>query len=102
MTVVKGNPKAPFSIATTLWCRGGQGGIKYHFLSLWYDLTGIEPRSPGPLANALTLMPMSDTVKIVNKNNFSNFVDKILQANCARSFVSVGNSIPPGFLVVPD
>ena len=29
-----------------------QGGIKYHFLSLWY------PRSPGPLANTLTARPM--------------------------------------------
>ena len=58
-TVVEGYPKAPFSIATTLRCRRGrhffpgllhftletylimlsakQGGIKYHFLSLWYD-----------------------------------------------------------------
>ena len=53
--IVEGNPKAPFSIATTPRCRGGcysfpgllyftldpylimlsvkQGGIKYHFLS---------------------------------------------------------------------
>ena len=60
-TIVEGNPKVPFSIATTPRCRGGrysfpgllhftldlylimlsvkQGGIKYHFLSLWYDLT---------------------------------------------------------------
>ena len=60
-TIVEGNPKAPFSIATTPRCRGGrysfpgllyftldpylimlsvkQGGIKYHFLSLWYDVT---------------------------------------------------------------
>ena len=60
-TVVEGNPKAPFSIATSPRCRGGrysfpgllyftldpylimlsvkQGGIKYHFLSLWYDST---------------------------------------------------------------
>ena len=43
-TVVEGDPKAPFSIATTLRCRGGhysflsiaplsikQEGIKYHF-----------------------------------------------------------------------
>ena len=58
-TGVEGDPKAPFSIATTPRCRGGrysfprllhftldpclimlsvkQGGIKYHFLSLWYD-----------------------------------------------------------------
>ena len=60
-TIVEGNPKAPFSIATTLRCRGGrysfpgllyftldpyllmlsvkQGSIKYQFLSLWYDST---------------------------------------------------------------
>ena len=60
-TIVEGNLKAPFSIATTPMCRGGrysfpgllyftldpylimlsvkQGGIKYHFLSLWYDST---------------------------------------------------------------
>ena len=60
-TIVEGDPKAPFSIATTPMCREGrysfpgllyftldpylimlsvnQGGIKYHFLSLWYDST---------------------------------------------------------------
>ena len=60
-TIVEGNPKAPFSIATIPRCRGGrysflgllyftldpylimlsvkQGGIKYHFLRLWYDST---------------------------------------------------------------
>ena len=60
-TIVEGNQKAPFSIATTPMCRGRrysfpgllyftldpylimlsakQGGIKYHFLSLWYDST---------------------------------------------------------------
>ena len=60
-TIVEGNPKVPFSIATTPRCRGGrnsfpgwlyftldphlimlivkQGGSKYHFLSLWYDST---------------------------------------------------------------
>ena len=60
-TIVEGDPKANFSIATTPRCRGGcyffpwiaplyldpylimlsvkQGRIKYHFLSLWYDST---------------------------------------------------------------
>ena len=62
-TVVEGDPKAPFSIATRLHRGVGegatpspgllhftldtyltmlsvkQGGIKYHFLSLWYDST---------------------------------------------------------------
>ena len=59
-SVVKVDQKAPFSIATTPKCSGGcysfpwiatlypwyimllsvkQGGIKYHFKSLWYDTT---------------------------------------------------------------
>ena len=57
-TVVKGYPKAPFSMATEredtspfpgllhftletylIMLSVKQGGIKYHFLSLWYDLT---------------------------------------------------------------
>ena len=60
-TIVKGNPKVPFSIVTTLRCRRRnysfpliasltldlylrmlsvkQGGIKYHFMCLWYDST---------------------------------------------------------------
>ena len=60
-SVVEGDPKAPFSIATTTRCTGGryffpgllhftldtylimlsvkQGSIKYHFSSLWYDST---------------------------------------------------------------
>ena len=64
-TIVEGKPKALFSIATTPRCRGGrysfpvllyftldpylimlsvnQGGIKYHFLSLW----GLNPDLPG-------------------------------------------------------
>ena len=61
VTVVKGDPKAPFSIPTTRRCRESatpfpgllhftldpyiimvsvnQSSIKYHFLSLWYDST---------------------------------------------------------------
>ena len=61
-TVVEGDPKGPFPIATTPRCRGWgatpfpglhhftldpylimlsvkQGDIKYHFLSFWYDFT---------------------------------------------------------------
>ena len=68
-TVVEGDLKAPFSIATTQRCREGttpslgllhftldmylimlsvkQGGIKYHFLSLWYDaILGLNPGLP--------------------------------------------------------
>ena len=62
VTLVEGDPKAHFSIATSLRCGGRhysipwiaptllfdphlimlnamQGGLKYHFLSLWYDST---------------------------------------------------------------
>ena len=70
MTLVKGDPKAPFSIATTPRCRGGrysfpgllhftldaylimlsvkQGGIKYHFFKslVWLNL-GLNPDLPG-------------------------------------------------------
>ena len=60
-TIVEDDPKAPFSIATTLRCMGWfspiprlfhftldtyiillsvkQGSIKYHFKRLWYDVT---------------------------------------------------------------
>ena len=77
-TIVEGNPKALFSIAITRRCRGGrysfpgllyftldpylimlsvkQGGIKYHFLSLWY-----EPFFE-PLANTLTPRPIYRTL----------------------------------------
>ena len=58
--LVEGDPRAPFSIATTQGCGGGhytnprsskQGGIKYHFLSLWYYSTWDWTPSPRPLAN---------------------------------------------------
>ena len=74
-TSVEGDPKAPFSKATTLRCRGGatpfpgllhftidpylivlsvkQGGIKYHFWVFGMTRRGVEPRFPGPLANGL-------------------------------------------------
>ena len=82
MTVVKGNQKAPFSIVSTPKCRGGH----YFFpldcstlplictLYCWllskevsstilkvFGMTrpGIEPRSPGPLANTLPTRTMS-------------------------------------------
>ena len=75
-TVVEDEPKAPYSIATTPRCRWGpysfpglfhftldpylimlsvkQGGIKYHFLSLWYDLT--RDWTPVSRVNTLTIM----------------------------------------------
>ena len=78
MTIlVEGEPKAPFSIGTTpregatpfpglihftldpyfIMLSVKQGGIKYNFLSLWYDSTWDFT---GPLANTRTIMPMSD------------------------------------------
>ena len=83
MSVVEVDPKVPFLIATTpkCVCVGGatpfqglthftldpylimpsvkQGSIKYHFSVFGMTRPGIEPRSPGPLANTLTIMPMS-------------------------------------------
>ena len=68
-TVLEGDLKAPFSIATAMRCRGGlhftldtnliilsakQGGIKYHFLKVFSKTwPGIEPWFPGPLVNTL-------------------------------------------------
>ena len=64
---VKGDLKAPFSIATTPRCRGGrfsipgiaplylimlsvkQGNIKYNFWVFGMTQPGIEPTSPSPL-----------------------------------------------------
>ena len=79
MTVVEGDLKAPFLIATVIgegatpfpgllhftldpcliMLSVKQGGIKYHFWVFSMTRSGIEPRSPGPLANTLTIMPMS-------------------------------------------
>ena len=75
--VVEGNPKAPFSIPPSLRYRGEsysfpwipplildrylimlsvkQGGIKYHFLSLWYNSTWNQTSVSGPLANTLPI-----------------------------------------------
>ena len=89
-TIVEGDPKAPFSIATAPKCRGGrysflgllhltlelylimlsvkQGGIKYHFWVFGMTRPRIEPRSPGPLANTLTARPMSGNFIHINSS----------------------------------
>ena len=36
-----------------------QGGIKYHFGVFGMTQPGIEPRSPGPLANILLIRPIA-------------------------------------------
>ena len=82
VTLVKGNPNAPFSIATIPICGRGcfyfpwvalltldpyliilgvnQGGIKYLFYFWVFGMTQseIKPWSPKPLANFLTIMPI--------------------------------------------
>ena len=55
-TVVEGNQKAPFSIASTLRCKGGR--YSFSWISPFYPwyvpyIAGIEPRSPGSLANII-------------------------------------------------
>ena len=77
--LVKGSPKAPFSIATTPRCRGEhysipwiapldpflialsakQGGIKYHFSVFVMTQYRIEPWCPGPQTNTLLIRPMA-------------------------------------------
>ena len=76
-----GDLKVPFSIVTTQRSREGcyffpwiakltldpylimlsvkQGGIKYHFRVFGMARSRIEPKSPRPLANTLTIMPMA-------------------------------------------
>ena len=44
-----------------------QEDIKHHFLSLWYDSTGIESRFPGPLANTLPTRPINVDLKTEDK-----------------------------------
>ena len=85
-TVVKGKPKAPFSIATTLRYRGGRYSFPWitplypwyvpyiaEYLTRKYQVPffkvfsmtwpGIEPMSPEPLANTLPTKPMSRFMK---------------------------------------
>ena len=50
-----------FTLATCLIILSvKQGDIKYHFLNVFGMIRpGIEPRSPGPLANTVSTTPMS-------------------------------------------
>ena len=85
-SAVVGDPKAPFSITTTLRCRGERyyfpwiatltldqypiilsvkhGGILYHFWVCGMTRAGIEPRSLASLANTLIIMSMGWSVYI--------------------------------------
>ena len=44
-----------------------QGGIKYHFWVFGMTRLGIEPQSPGPLANTLLIRQMARFVNIIFK-----------------------------------
>ena len=76
-TVIEGDQKSPFLIATTPRCRGGRYSFPWiaplysynaecckvasNTICWVFGMTqpGIEPRSPWPLANTLTIMTMS-------------------------------------------
>ena len=97
LALVKGEPKAPFSVATTPRCRGGhysfpwiaplypnliilsakQGGVKYHFLSLWYDSTWDWTRSPGQLTNTLFIRPKKLLYIFVCSWSFANLLYQV-------------------------
>ena len=89
-TVVQGYPKAPFSIATTLRCRGGHysfpwiaplypSNVPYNAKVLSKEVSSttfwvfvmtqpeIEPQSPGPLANSLSLSQWAGKIIIIDK-----------------------------------
>ena len=55
-----------------------QGGIKFHFFKV-FGMTrpGIEPRSPGPLANTLTAGPMKP-VDVIKTHNIPDNSDQLL------------------------
>ena len=83
-TLVEGDPKALFSIATTLRCSGGRYSIPWIALLypwslpnnadakqgstiFWvFDMTRprIEPRSSGPLANTQLIRPMARLIDV--------------------------------------
>ena len=97
-TIVEGDLKAPFSVATTSRCWEGrysfpwiaplypwsipynavkQGSIKYHFWVFGMTRLGIEPQSSGPLANTVTAKTtIWFQVFLFNANNF--WTDEIL------------------------
>ena len=98
-TVIEGDPKAPFSVATTPRCKGGRYSFssmaplivdpylimlsvkeeitKYDFLCVWYNTTWTESQFSGSLENTLPTRQMSRFVvgKCVNvwmRQRFTN------------------------------
>ena len=88
-TWVKGDQKAPFSIATKLRCRGGCYSIpwtaplyplmlkvKQGSIIFWvYGTTqpGIEPWSPGSLVNTLLIRPITWLFKVICRKYVKRF-----------------------------
>ena len=98
-TIVEGDPEAPFLIATTSRCRGGHYTFPWiapfypWSLQCWvlnkeesstifwvFGMThpGIETRSPGLLANTLTIMPMSVYLLFLNGHWSNNWIDLLM------------------------
>ena len=118
-TIVEGNPKALFLIATTPRCRGerfsfpwivplyswsipfnAECSARRHQVPFFWvfgmNRPGIEPGSPGPLANTLTIMPMSGLscilFKIESLNNtviFGNNLNMFASFNLKTSFFTL-------------
>ena len=58
-----------------------QGDIKNHFWVFVMTWPGIEPRSPGPLANILTIMPMDQSIYSFSfQDLFANLQDSRAQS----------------------
>ena len=102
--VGEGNTKAPFSIYITPKCRGGrysfpgmlhftldtyfvmlivkQGGIKNHFLSLWYDSTCRRLTKAWTAIDQLVIIWKSDLTDKMKRSCFQAAVVSILLYGC--------------------
>ena len=91
-TLVEGDPKAPISIATTIATpflgllhfildafliilSVKQGGIKYHFLSLWYDDLGLNPIPPDHWRTLYSWGQWPGTIKIKESKKIEKYLD---------------------------
>ena len=53
---------------------GKQGGIKYHFLSLWYDSTGDRTPVARTIGERLSTHLANDPIKPLFKNSKNNYL----------------------------
>ena len=56
-----------------------QGGIKYHFWVFGMTQPGIEPGTPGPLANTLLIRPYNRVQKLQKQNKKCKY-ERIMNA----------------------